>query len=76
MWQKMETKEKEEKSIRNLVSLVKFSFLKKSFAIAIATTLLIAAVGMASAATPITNCAELQAMKNDLSGDYYLFRYY
>jgi len=61
----MGAKEKEEKSIRKDLQ-------KRSFAIAIATTLLIAAVGIASAATPIRNCAELQDMKNDLSGDYYL----
>lgn len=33
---------------------------------------MVAAIGSASAATPITTCTELQNIKNSLSGDYYL----
>jgi len=41
-------------------------------ALVLVAVVLLVAAGSASAATLITNCTELQDMKNDLSGDYYL----
>ena len=48
------------------------SFWSGIISLVLATIVLLALAGSVSAATPITNCTELQDVKSDLSVDYYL----
>ena len=43
-----------------------------AFLIVFAAAMLVASITPALAAIPITNCTELQNIRDDLSGDYYL----